>query len=87
MIRTGQSFTAALHCTRPGNIFTTHTPVAAAFDQFPVDLIRRYGRRYAEALGIDGEELLALAAPIRTTRRNPSTWPIWRCDAAGGSMR
>ncbi len=60
MIRTGQSFAAALHCMRPGNVFTTHTPVAAAFDQFPVDLIRRYGQRYAEALGVDDEELLAL---------------------------
>jgi glycogen phosphorylase len=60
MARSGQTFRAALHCTRTGNIFTTHTPVAAAFDEFPADLVRRYGRRYAERLCIDMEELLAL---------------------------
>jgi starch phosphorylase len=60
MVKTSQNFSVALHCTRPGNIFTTHTPVAAGFDQFPVDLLRQYGRRYAEALGLDEEELLRL---------------------------
>ena len=60
MKRTGQRFPVALHCTRPGNIFTTHTPVGAAFDQFPVDLLRQYGRIYAEALGLEMEELLRL---------------------------
>jgi hypothetical protein len=29
---TGQSFPVALWATRAGNVFTTHTPVAAAFD-------------------------------------------------------
>ena len=35
-------FWAALWATRPGNIFTTHTPVAAGFDQFSADLLRKY---------------------------------------------
>ncbi len=60
MRRAGVDFETALHCTRPGNIFTTHTPVSAAFDQFPDELLRRYGSRYAESVGVDGEELLAL---------------------------
>lgn len=69
MARTGRSFAAALHCTRPGNIFTTHTPVAAAFDHFPADLLRQYGARYAESLGVDGEELLTLG---RANGHDPS---------------
>jgi len=59
------SFFEALTATRAGNIFTTHTPVAAGFDRFPPELIRRYLGGYAGELGITLEQLLALgrAAP------------------------
>ncbi len=53
-------FWEALWATRAGNVFTTHTPVAAAFDTFPIELLAKYGRDYAEQLGIAPEELLAL---------------------------
>ncbi len=33
------SFAAALAATRPGNVFTTHTSVAAAFDSFPISQV------------------------------------------------
>lgn len=35
-------FWEALWATRAGNVFTTHTPVAAGFDRFPADLLRKY---------------------------------------------
>jgi starch phosphorylase len=60
MRRHGVGFWPALWATRAGNVFTTHTPVAAAFDTFPVDLLAQYGRDYAEELGIPPERLLAL---------------------------
>jgi len=66
MPRAGGSFTVALRCTRAGNIFTTHTPVAAGFDRFAPELIEGYLRGYAESLGIDITELLALG------RREPA---------------
>jgi starch phosphorylase len=53
-------FWPALWATRAGNVFTTHTPVAAAFDTFPVDLLTQYGRDYAEELGLPPEHLLGL---------------------------
>jgi starch phosphorylase len=53
-------FWPALWATRAGNIFTTHTPVAAAFDTFPVDLLAQYGRDYAEELGLPPQHLLGL---------------------------
>ncbi len=53
-------FWEALWATRAGNIFTTHTPVAAAFDTFPIDLLAQYGRDYAGELGLPAEHLLAL---------------------------
>src|SRR5208282_5464627 len=44
----GQPFEVALAVTRAGNLFTTHTPVAAGFDRFAPRLIERFLTRYAE---------------------------------------
>ena len=57
------NFWQALWATRAGNVFTTHTPVAAAFDTFPIDLLGQYGRDYAVGLNIDARNLLALGRP------------------------
>jgi len=54
------SFWQALWATRPGNLFTTHTPVAAGFDTFPRDLLAKYGLVYAKTLGVTPAELIAL---------------------------
>ncbi len=54
-------FATALWASRAGNVFTTHTPVAAGFDRFAPDLVRRYFR--APVLGPGSptaDELLAL---------------------------
>ena len=53
-------FHEALWATRAGNLFTTHTPVAAAFDSYDLALLARYGKNYGAALGIGFEELAAL---------------------------
>ena len=61
MEETGQSFDAALAVTRAGNIFTTHTAVAAGFDRFTPALIEQYLGGYArQKLGITLDDLLAL---------------------------
>jgi len=66
MQATGQSFEAALAVTRAGNLFTTHTAVAAGFDRFSPALVEHCLGGYAEAqLGITLHDLLALG------RRNP----------------
>jgi starch phosphorylase len=58
---TRQPFAVALATTRAGNVFTTHTPVAAGFDRFPAALMRLYFRQYAEErLGITLKDVLAL---------------------------
>jgi starch phosphorylase len=58
--RTGLPFEAAWWATRAGNVFTTHTPVAAAFDQFPPDMVCRFGQRIIELSGLPAEKLLSL---------------------------
>jgi starch phosphorylase len=69
MLETAQSFDVALAVTRVGNLFTTHTAVAAGFDRFQPSLIGQYLGRYAEhELHINLQSLLALG------RRNPSDW-------------
>ncbi len=66
MEETGQPFEAALTTTRAGNLFTTHTAVAAGFDRFDPALIKQYLGGYAEQkLGISLHDLLALG------RQNP----------------
>lgn len=56
----GFSFAEALWATRPGNIFTTHTAVAAAFDRFPGELVLKYGRAYAADAGLDESAVMDL---------------------------
>jgi starch phosphorylase len=61
MQETGESFEVALAATRAGNLFTTHTAVAAGFDRFNPALIEQYLGRYAEEkLGISLHDLLAM---------------------------
>lgn len=59
-------FDTALTATRAGNLFTTHTPVAAGFDRFAPELVERYFRHYAQVhLQIPMANLLAMG------RENP----------------
>lgn len=61
MKRTNHPFDVALAATRVGNVFTTHTAVAAGFDRFSPDLVDKYLGRYAQKqLGITTEKLLSL---------------------------
>ncbi len=67
MEATGKPFDVALAATRAGNLFTTHTAVAAGFDRFAPALVEQYLGWYAETkLGITTRDLLALG------RQNPA---------------
>jgi starch phosphorylase len=66
MKATGQPFDVALAVTRAGNLFTTHTAVAAGFDRFAPALVEHCLGGYAQAqLGITPHDLLAMG------RQNP----------------
>ncbi len=67
MQETAQPFEVALAVTRAGNLFTTHTAVAAGFDRFAPTLVEQYlGGYAAQKLGISLRDLLALG------RQNPN---------------
>ena len=78
MQETGQPFPAALAATRAGNLFTTHTAVAAGFDRFAPALIEQYLGGYAKRkLGLTIHDLLALGRANRTILPSRLIWPTW----------
>lgn len=54
------TFHEAWWATRAGNVFTTHTPVAAGFDAFPPSLILKYSRDYQADFDLPFRDLMAL---------------------------
>lgn len=65
MRKTGLPFPVALAATRAGNVFTTHTPVEAAFDRYTLPFIRPYAEHLADLIKVSMTDLLALG------RRDP----------------
>jgi starch phosphorylase len=60
LVKTGMTFDEAAEKVRLGNIFTTHTPVPAGNDMFPIWLIDKYSAGALKALGIDREKFIEL---------------------------
>ena len=70
----GVSFREALWATRAGNVFTTHTAVAAGFDSFGQALIDRYTEYfdfYVRRIGVEWAEMLALGRRDPRDAREP----------------
>jgi starch phosphorylase len=59
-VKSGKSFWQAVDRVKAGTIFTTHTPIPAGTDIFPIDLIDKYFSGYWPNLGIDRETFLRL---------------------------
>ena len=57
----GKSFETALEKVKASTIFTTHTPVPAGHDEFPLPLIDQYFGTYWPQLGLDRNAFINLA--------------------------
>ena len=55
-------FASALEATRAGTVFTTHTPVPAGIDRFPMDMIAQYFGGVSATPGLPVDRILALGA-------------------------
>ncbi|MGV0718754.1 alpha-glucan family phosphorylase [Mycolicibacterium sp. XJ662] len=55
LIDAGLDFDTALTVVRSSTVFTTHTPVPAGIDRFPVEMVRRYFGGGADAPAHDGQ--------------------------------
>ncbi|MBN2332769.1 MAG: alpha-glucan family phosphorylase [Deltaproteobacteria bacterium] len=84
MADNGCSFHEALRCTRSGNLFTTHTPVAAGFDHFAPELVTQYLQAYVARLGISVEDLLTLGRASNNDPLEPlnMAYLAMRCSGA-----
>ena len=56
----GISYDQAFEFVRVSNIFTTHTPVPAGNDSFEPELMKRFIAQYADAIGLNFDDLLSL---------------------------
>ena len=68
----GIDFEKAVELVRPATVFTTHTPLAVAIDEFDLHLMERYFTRFAEECGVEFDRLLGLGRPPEAERRDPS---------------
>ncbi len=61
LITKGLTFEKAITKTRHGNIFTTHTPVPAGNDEFPLWLVDKNLSNYWPELGLNRDQFIDLA--------------------------
>jgi starch phosphorylase len=64
-------FDAALRATRAGNVFTTHTPVDAAFDRFDPGLVLHFANPLIAEAGVDPAAFLGLGRKHPGDRSEP----------------
>ena len=83
MRQTGQPFSMALRATRAGNVFTTHTPVEAAFDRFSPELLRPYISDLAAFARVPAEDLLALGRHCPGNRNEPFNMALLALRGSG----
>ncbi len=57
----GLTVDEAFQLISTGTVFTTHTPVPAGIDQFPLDLMNKYLLHYVQKLGLTMEKFMTLA--------------------------
>jgi starch phosphorylase len=59
-VQAGRDFETALESTRPNNVFTTHTPVPAGNDEFPLWLVEKHLAAFWPQLNIEREQFFEL---------------------------
>jgi len=75
LVAKGSTFEQAIAETRPGNVFTTHTPVPAGNDEFPLWLVDKNLSNLWPALGLDRDQFIGLA-PHRQPWGDTFSMPI-----------
>ncbi|MGH3856915.1 MAG: alpha-glucan family phosphorylase, partial [Pseudonocardiaceae bacterium] len=84
----GLNFDAALAVVRAGTVFTTHTPVAAGIDRFPVGLVRHHFAEPAGLLpGVDVERVLELGVEDNPGMFNMAHMGLRLAQRANGVSR
>jgi len=66
LVSTGKSFDEAADIVRKSNVFTTHTPVPAGNDQFPLWLIDKYFPGYWDEIGLTRDQFIEIGKQTRS---------------------
>jgi len=61
MVAAGNTYEQAVECVKPSTVFTTHTPVPAGSDEFPIWLVDKYFSNLWPQLGLDRDRFIDLA--------------------------
>jgi starch phosphorylase len=61
IVASGHSFEQAIEKIRATSVFTTHTPVPAGNDEFPIWLVERYFAQFWPELGLDRDQFMNVA--------------------------
>jgi len=82
----GLSFDAAVAAVRAGTVFTTHTPVPAGIDRFPLDMVRHY---FSDELlpGVPMDRVFALGAEENPNMFNMAHMGLRLAQRANGVSR
>lgn len=86
----GLSFDEAVAAVRAGMVFTTHTPVPAGIDRFPVELVRHYfddGSEHALLPGVPIDRVLELGAEKNPDMFNMAHMGLRLTQRANGVSR
>ena len=67
----GVDLKAALEIVPRTTVFTTHTPVAAGYDEFPADLVKPYLRPMQKYLGVTEKEILSWGQSVESGTDGP----------------
>jgi starch phosphorylase len=91
MTGSGLDFDTALTVVRSSTVFTTHTPVPAGIDRFPVDMVQRYFDDQAAAKagpallpGVPTDRILALGVEEDATKFNMAHMGLRLAQRANG---
>ena len=68
-------FYSALQVVASANVFTTHTPVPAGNDSFPLEMMRKYFGNLATEIGLPFEEFVSFGQ-TRTNTKDPFSMTI-----------
>ncbi|TNC24591.1 alpha-glucan family phosphorylase [Amycolatopsis alkalitolerans] len=83
----GFGFDEVLSAVRAGTVFTTHTPVPAGIDRFPVDLVQHYFGDGRLLPGIETQRVLALGAEDNPGMFNMAHMGLRLAQRANGVSR
>jgi len=87
MAKLGLSFEEARVAAEAGNVFTTHTPVPAGIDVFPVPLVQVYLKPYADRMGVPVERLVDLGRDVRREEFSMAVLAIRLANRVNGVSR